>query len=252
MPGPSQLATLRKGIDLLFLFSDAHSALSLPEIAARLKLPRSTTYRFVSTLRDMQLLVQHPDTRCYALGTRLLELRPAIGRPLDLRDAAQPFLRELVERSGETAHVVERRGTNAVIVDVLEAPHVLRMVPERGKAFPLHAGALSRAILAFLPPQEIDEILQGSLQSFTRRTPTHAPTIQRMLGETRRQGYAYSREEVTPGASGISAPIFGSDRWAIGSIGLSCVMQRVSPSMCKRLIEPVRRAGREISRVMRD
>ncbi len=251
MPRPSTLATLRKGIDLLFLFSEAESSRSLLEIAARLNLPKSTTYRFVHTLRDLGLLVQDPKTRRFALGTRLLDLRPAIERPIDLRAAALPFLRELVQRSGETAHATERRGASAVIVDVLEAPHILRMVPKRGEAFPLHAGALSRAILAFLPPQEIEEILRAEpLRAFTERTPTRTGILRRVLRQTREHGFAVSHEEVTPGALGISAPILGHDGWAIGSIGLSCVMQRVTPTMCKALCEPVQRAGREVSKLL--
>lgn len=251
MRHPSTLATLRKGIDLLFLFSEAQTSLSLPEIAARLKLPKSTTYRFINTLRDMRLLVQEADTRRFTLGTRLLDLQPAVQRPIDLRSAALPCLRELVERSGETAHATERRGENAVIVEVLEAPHVLRMAPKRGEAFPLHAGALSRAILAFMPPSEIDGILQGPLHAFTERTLTELSALKRVLAETRKKGYALSREEVTPGALGISAPILDADGWAIGSIGISCVMQRVAPPLCKKLLEPVRHAGREVSKLLR-
>jgi IclR family acetate operon transcriptional repressor len=246
------LATLRKGIDILFLFSEAHAALSLPEIAARLKMPTSTTYRFVTALRDLRLLRQEPDTRRFVLGARLLDLRPAIAGPVDLRAAALPSLRELVEQSGETAHVTERRGMGAVIVEVLEAPHVLRMVPKRGTTFPLHAGALSRAILAFLPPKEIEDILSmRPLQRFTPRTPTRRDAVKRLLRETRKNGYAVSFEEVTPGASGISAPILGRDGWAIGSIGISCVLQRLAPADYQTLCEPVQQAGKEVSKLLR-
>jgi IclR family acetate operon transcriptional repressor len=255
MPKPwhgSSLATLRKGIDLLFLFSEAEPSLSLQEIAARLKLPKSTSYRFVNTLREAGLLVQELRSRRYSLGPRLLGLQPAILRPVDLRTAALPFLRDLVEQSGETAHLTERRGKAAVITEVVESPHVLRMAPRRGESWPLHAGALSRAILAFLPPREIDQILRaGSLRRYTPNTPTTPAAARRVLAEVRRKGYAVSLQEVTLGACGISAPILGSDGWALGSLGISGPMQRLNAERREELSGPVREAAGKLSGLVR-
>ena len=255
MPKPwqgSTLATLRKGADLLFLFSEAEPFLGLQEIASRLKLPKSTAYRFVNTLREVGLLVQDPESRRYHLGARLLSLQSAIVWPMDLRTAALPSLRDLVDRSGETAHLTERRGTTAVIVDVVQSPHVLRMAPKRGEVFPLHAGALSQAILAFLPPHEIDQYLRaGRLKRFTPATPTSPAALRRILAEARRKGYTVSFQEVTPGACGISAPILGPDGWAIGSIGISAVMQRLTADGQGALFEPVREAGKRMSDLFR-
>ena len=248
----STLVTLRKGIDLLFLFSEAEASLSLPEIAARLKLPRSTAYRFVSTLREAGLLVRDAEARRYALGARLLNLQPAIARPIDLRTTALPFLRDLVHLSGETAHLAERRGPTGVIIEVVESPQALRMAPKRGESFPLHAGALSRAILAFLPPQDIEEILRGgNLKCFTANTPATPGAVRRLLREVRRKGYAVSFEEITPGACGMSAPILGRDGWAIASIGISAVMQRLTAEKRKALFEAVCDAAQKVSKLMR-
>jgi IclR family KDG regulon transcriptional repressor len=247
----SSLATLRKGIDLLFLFSEAEPSLRLQDIAARLKLPKSTSYRFVNTLRDAGLLVQDPESREYRLGARLLSLQTAIVRPMDLRITALPFLRDLVEQSGETAHLTERRGNAIVIIEVVESPHVLRMAPRRGETWPLHAGALSRAVLAFLPLPEIEQILRSrTLKRYTPNTPT-ITALKRVLADVRSKGYATSLQEVTLGACGISAPIFGSDGWAIGSLGISGPMQRVNLERREALAGPVRDAAMKVSELIR-
>lgn len=246
------VASLRKGIDLLFLFTEAEPVLSLRDISSRLKLPKSTTYRFVSTLRDTGLLVQDPESRRYRLGARLLSLQPAIIRPVDLRTLAFPFLRDLMERSGETAHLTERRDSLGVIAEVVESPIMLRMAPKRGQTFPLHAGALCRAILAFLPPREVDRILQsGRLKRFTPDTPTTPVALRRALRDVRKAGYAVSHQELTVGACGISAPILGPDGWAIASMGISGPMQRLTEEKRKALVEPVRRAAAEVSVLVR-
>jgi DNA-binding IclR family transcriptional regulator len=249
---PGSVASLRKGIDLLFLFSEAEPALSLREISTRLKLPKSTAYRFVSTLRGSGLLVQDLESRRYRLGARLLSLQPAVIRPLDLRILALPFMRDLVKLSGETAHLTERRGSVAVITEVVESPSMLRMTPKRGQMFPLHAGALCRAILASLPPPEIAQILQTRrLKRFTPNTPTAPMVLKGKLREVRQAGYAMSLQEITPGACGISAPILGPDGWAIASMGISGPMQRLTEEKRHALIEPVRKAAMEVSVLVR-
>lgn len=246
------IASLRKGIDLLFLFSEAEPTLSLREIAARLKLPKSSSYRFVSTLRATGLLVQDPESRRYRLGARLLALQPAIIKPVDLRTLALPFLRDLAERSGETAHLTERRGAMAVIAEVVESGHVLRMAPKRGQAFPLHAGALARAILAFLPPREIDQVLRASrLRRLTPDTPATPLGVKRLLEEVRRAGYAASLQEITVGACGISAPVGGPDGWAVASVGVSGPMQRLTARKREEFAEPIRRAAVELTALLR-
>jgi IclR family acetate operon transcriptional repressor len=241
------VASLRKGVDLLFLFSEAEPVLGVQDIATRLRLPKSTAYRFVSTLRHLGLLVQDTQSRRYRLGARLLSLQPAVIRPVDLQTLALPFLQDLMRRSGETAHLTERHGTLAAITEVVESPSMLRMAPKRGQTFPLHSGALSRAILAHLPPREIDQILQArKLKRFTPNTPTSPAAVKRTLQEVRRAGYALSLQEVTVGACGISAPILGPNGWAIGSIGVSGPMQRLTEQKRQTLVDPIRKAAAEV------
>lgn len=246
------VASLRRGIDLLFLFSEAEPTLALRDISARLKIPKSTTYRFVSTLRATGLLVQDPESRRYRLGARILSLQSAVIQPTDLRSLALPFLRDLVARSGETAHLTERRGTVAVVTEVVESPSMLRMAPKRGQILALHAGALCRAILAFLPPQDIDEILRPKkLKRSTPNTPTTPTVVNRTLQIVRNTGFALSLQEITLGGCGISAPVLGPDGWAIGSIGVSGPMHRLTEEKRKVLVEPIRKAAAELSDLVR-
>jgi DNA-binding IclR family transcriptional regulator len=250
---PSTIASLRKGIDVLFLFTEAEPALRLGEIADRLGLPKSSTSRFVSTLRDAGLLTHDSETRRYQLGPRLLTLESALrGAARDLPALARPFLQELADRSGETAHLTEPRGRVAVITELVESADVLRMAPRRGQTVPLHAGALARTILAGRPPEEIDRILaQRPLPRLAPGTLATPAAVKRALAEVRRNGYAVTLEEITAGACGIAAPLLGADGWAVGSIGLSGPMSRLTESRRRELIGPVCRAARELSRLIR-
>jgi DNA-binding IclR family transcriptional regulator len=251
-PGRGLIGSLRKGVELLFLFSQAEPALSLQEIAARLAVPRSSAHRLVATLRSAALVVQDPASRRYRLGARLLRLPSAVVGPADLRTLALPFMRELVERSGETAHLTERRGARGVIVEVVESPHTLRMAPRRGESFPLHAGALGRAILAGLPPRDQSRIVAAvPRRRLAPNTPTTPAALRRLLRSVQQAGYAVSIQEVTPGACGVSVPLVGPDGWAVGSLGVSGPMPRLTPERREALVEPLRKAAAEIAAALR-
>ena len=129
---------------------------------------------------------------------------------------------------------------------------MLRMAPRRGETVPLHAGALARTILAFLPPAEIERILRHRrLERLAPGTPVALSTLRRALAEVRHLGYAVTLEEINAGACGVAAPILGADGWAIGSIGLSGPLSRLTAERRRELVDPICRAARELSQLIR-
>jgi IclR family acetate operon transcriptional repressor len=112
----------------------------------------------------------------------------------------------------------------------------------------LHAGALGRAILAWLPPRDVNRIVASApRRRVAPNTPTTAAAIRRLLEPVRKAGYAASIQELTAGACGVSAPLLRADGQAIGSIGVSGPMQRLTPDRREALVEPVRKAAAEVS-----
>jgi IclR family acetate operon transcriptional repressor len=108
------------------------------------------------------------------------------------------------------------------------------------------------ADLAFLPPPEIERILRVRRpKRFTPSSPTTAAAIAKALREAREHGGALSVQEVTLGACGISAPIVGRDGWAIGSLGISGPMHRLTSERRAAMLGPVRDAARTLSALIR-
>jgi IclR family acetate operon transcriptional repressor len=241
------IASLQKGVDLLFLFVDSPT-LGVREIADRLHVPVSTAYRFVRTFRDKGLLEQDPVTRKYQLGLRLLSLEAPILRPLDVRRTGLPHMEVLAQHCQETVQLTLRRGFQGVIIEVVESPEPLRVAPARGQSVPLHSGALAKAILAFLPKPEIDRYFaSGPLQRFTPDTITDPTHLGRELARIRKRGYAVSRQEVVLGAGGVAAPIFDSTGQVIASIGVSAPLQRLTAAKIVETVPEVLRHAEKMS-----
>jgi DNA-binding IclR family transcriptional regulator len=175
-----------------------------PELAGRCGLNRSTAWRILATLEDVGLVGRDPQTQRYAIGPAVARLAAAGGDSLPV--LARPHLEELARRTGETVSLAVPRRLQLVYVDQVQAPHV--MAPDwLGKAVPVHATSTGKALLAFLPPDELDEALGRPLPRFTERTITDPARLRDELERVRRRGYAVSRGELEAALWGASAPV---------------------------------------------
>lgn len=142
---PERSSALDRGLALLALLAESPTALSVSELAARMKLSRPVIYRLVTTLIDHGYARRESDARI-SIGPGVMRLSQR-AQP-QLRRLAMPVLRELAEATGATAHLSVADGDEAVAVAVVEPGHTDFHVAYRvGSRHPLGAGAAGRAIL---------------------------------------------------------------------------------------------------------
>jgi IclR family acetate operon transcriptional repressor len=173
-----------------------------PELAELCGLNRSTAWRILATLED-EGLVDREASR-YSIGHTVARL--AAAAPEALPRVARPHLEELSGRTGETVSLAVPRRLQLVYVDQVQAPHVMA-ADWLGRAVPLHATSTGKALLAFLPPDELEAALARSLPPFTDRTITDPARLREELDRVRRRGYAVSRGELETALWGASAPV---------------------------------------------
>ncbi len=101
------------------------------------------------------------------------------------------------------------------------------MVVQLGEPFPLHAGASSKALLAFLPASEQEEYLaQDSLSPMTSHTITDPARLRKELAAIRAAGFAMSFSERDASAGSVAAPVFGHEGIPVGVISVSGPVER--------------------------
>ena len=137
--------------------------------------------------------------------------------------------------------------TSIVYVDKLESDHIIRYAGGVGDRRPLHATSSGKAILAFLPEEEREDIL-GSLplDRHTERTVTSEAALRASLAEVRRKGVCVTVEEVVPGASGIAAPVFDRHGRVAGACAIGGPSNRVRPRI-RALTAEVKATARVLS-----
>lgn len=219
------------------------------ELADRIGEPRSTVYRLLATLQQLDMV--EPGTRrgTYRLGLELLRLGSAVIARFDERQAALPVMERIHDETGETVFLCIRRGFEAVCIERLDGRRVQSLALRLGGSLPLHAGAAPRVLLAFEPEALWDEYARsGPLATFTDGTPTTRSALFASLKETRERGYAVSDEDVTVGIAALGAPIFDYRNALRAALSISSVRPAILGDGAERMARLIVSGAAEISR----
>lgn len=201
--------------------------LGVTEIARACSVPKATAHRILKSLVVLDVLHFDQDTKRYSLGPSLLSIGLAAQRQLDIPQLARPLLRELVDRSQETATLSIRQGDSRVYLDQVPSPQEIKMTVTLGMSFPLYAGASSKAILSTLSEDELSEYLgRVTLNPLTDSTILDAEALRSELHEIAAAGFAVSRGERQRDAASVAAPVLDSGGEAFGSLSISGPIQR--------------------------
>ena len=233
--------------DVLLTFAGSEGALGVSEISRRLGLSKAVVHRILRSLVSRRLLAAD-ETGGYRLGSAAATLGARAVRDMNLRECALPVLGRLREDWGETATVSELVGVSRVYLDQVPSRREIRMTVELGRPFPLHAGASSRAILAFGPPGLRQQILHGPLEALTPKTIVDGEKLGAELARNAREGVTVSYGERQPGAGSVAAPLLAADGHAVGAISVCGPVDRFDEEVVRRLRPRVLEAAREVSR----
>lgn len=239
-------ATLAKGLDVLEALSDVEET-GLSELARRLGVSGPTLFRILATL-GARGYVQKSAASRYRLTLKAWELGAKAVRRIRLRDAARPFMERLAAATGETVHLSVMQGDGIVIVDKIDSPHPVRVDTYVGQRAPAHCSATGKAILAYLPPAVLDDVLPRALARHTAATIADRAALERELAEVRRLGWAKNREEWRDGVCAAAVPIFDSAGAVASSLSVTVPTPRFTQSALRaKLVPALKRTGAALS-----
>jgi DNA-binding IclR family transcriptional regulator len=219
-------------------------------LSEQIEEPRSTVYRLLATLADLEFVESGHVRGTYRLGLKLFVLGSAVVERYDERAAAHPVMQRLHDATGETVFLCVRREHRAVCIERIDGLRVALLELRLGGALPLHLGAAPRALLAFEPEHAWASYLdEAGTPELTRASPHGREAVIAELRATRDRGYAISDQDVTLGVASVGAPIFGHTGAVQASVSIGglrdVVLGPESP-----ITALVLKAAQEISRAM--
>lgn len=213
--------------------------------------PRSSVYRLLAGLRQVELVEPGSRRGTYRLGVKLLRLSGAVIARFDERRAALPAMERLHERTEETVFLSVIRGREGVCIERIDGRWVQSMALRLGGSLPLHIGAGPRALLAFSGRAAWMEYLAGGeLAPLTPHSLTDPDALLADLEATLERGYAVSDEDVVVGMAALGAPIFDYRGALRASISVSGPKPRMLGEGRAANIEAIREAARATSRAL--
>ena len=152
------------------------------------------------------------------------------------------------QRSAESAHLAVLQGSGVVIIDKVDAAQPVRVDTYLGQRAPAHCSATGKAILAFLPPERVDEILEAPLQRYTERTICDVRKLRKELAAARGQGYAVNRGEWRTDVCAIAVPLQDHAKEVVASLSLTLPTVRFTEDAIRTSFLPaLREAAAAIS-----
>ena len=205
-PTSVRIQSVDRAIDLLLaLAATAPAEATAPALARACGLNRATAWRLLKTLQARGLVAWDGATGRYSIGLTALELGNAAG-PDALVAAARPALERICARTGETASLAVPGVDGLTYVDEV-TPTAVVTASWLGRSVPVHATSTGKALLAFLPPDQVRRVLRGALVAFTATTITDPETLAGELAATRARGYGVCAGELELSLYGVSAPV---------------------------------------------
>jgi DNA-binding IclR family transcriptional regulator len=241
--------SVQRALAVLRAFDDAHQELGISEIARALNLSKSIVMRLVATLRDAGFLERDRHGEKYRIGLGAFEIGNLYYMHASAHREAEPLLQQLAVRLGLSAYFATLSGGRAVYVLVIEGPGPVRVGPRLGSSAPAHTTAAGKALLAFLPSDELERYLERTeLVPETPRSITSKADLREELRQVREQGVAYNRGEHLPGVGAISAPLFDRHRMVVASISVAFPLYLISDERWRDIAEAVVETAQQISR----
>jgi IclR family acetate operon transcriptional repressor len=241
------IQSVDRALFLLETIAEAGGEATLTDLSHRTGLNISTCHHLLATLIQRGFAAKVTGRRLYALGPRILYLSHACLQ-VDLPRRAQPYLEEVNRVTGETVHLTALQGDAIVMVAVREARHAVRVdTGHTGRMEAPHATSVGKAMLAWLPEDEMLRILAGGMKRCTEKTITEFPALLEALRHVRRNGYAMDYEEHLPGVICVGAAIRDQAGTVIGGISASTPTMRASDEHIALMRDQITAAARGLS-----
>lgn len=241
------LLVLAKITEILNAFTLARPAMTLGEIQQATGLPTSTVQRLVSNMVAQGMLDRIGDQ--IRIGIRMSYWAATARKDVDVLAVVNPVLKEVRDKTGETACFFTVEQNFRVCVAVAETHHALRRDMYVGKVIPLHVGSASRVLLAW-NPDLAKRILNAPLEPMTEGTVTSADELAALIAAARSDGYAITAGEREDSASGLSAPVFDSAGDILGALTVSGPTVRMPREQCEAWVDLVVGYAEQITRTL--
>ena len=239
--------SIRRAVAMLEAFTDERPLWNVSDLAEQLNLNRTTVYRLLTALESAEYVERDPATEGYHLGSGLIALGGRAQRANSVRAVALPELEALAAATSETATLEVLHGGEMVIIEEIPGEFVTSGSQHIGSRWPVYATSTGKAILAALPPTELNAALAPPFVSLTDKTIASVDELLTCLDAIRRAGYAVAAEELELGFVAVGAPVLDAAGRPVAAVSLGGTLTRMTDERIPEIGARVRHTAGRIS-----
>jgi len=219
---PRVVQSLQRGLLVLSHVVEAGVPIKLQEIVHRFGLDKASAFRLLSTLEAEGLVAKQPTDKTYSIGGKMVRWMSSARSDQQLIHIARAQLEKLARQTRESSHLGVLTGTHVTLIDVVPPDALVAIKHCVGSQVELYCSAIGKALLAYLPADLQDRIIEDiEFRRFTASTIMEPARLREDLVNVRRLGYAIDDAEFNDWIYCIAAPIVDHRNNAVASIGLS-------------------------------
>ncbi|MBD9461882.1 IclR family transcriptional regulator [Pseudomonas sp. Pdm06] len=212
------------------------------QLAQRIGLSQPTTHRLLRSLMDEGMVEQDARSKRYRLSLEFFALAARAGNTGNLRDLVRPAMLRLSASLGDSLFLLARSGFDAICLDRSEGPFPIRtFTGDIGGRVALGVGQGSLAILAFLPEEERDTVIQYNLPRLKDFHLYDEVFLRSEVQNVRALGYAGRNTGVLQGMAGVAVPILDRDGRAVAALSVATVSDRLGPDRLPTVVDMLKR-----------
>lgn len=242
------VSSVSKALHILNCFTPENSELTLAQISELLAIPKSTALNLIRTLEQCGYLTRLKNSQAYRLGYKILELSYAFRQSFPIIQYSIPFLEEIQEYTGEIIYLTSHVNGRVLYLEGIYPSRRIANYSISGKTLPMHCTGCGKAMLAYLPEEEVDELISvHGLPRFTANTITDKDSLMKELESIRARGYSIDLEEETPGVKCIAMPVRNASGYPCAAISISGTIINMKDELLDKYAEILSRTCSALS-----
>lgn len=237
-----EVSTLKKGLLILDLLREG-KILTLTEIAEAQNLNKTTAFRMLSTLENMEYIVKKG--KHFALNNDKFQLNTSSQSP-DWTLMQTPYQLGMSEAEGIYVGVLEN--TEVVMKQVIKFPFREPDHSEIGERSPSYISALGKVILANLEPEERDKVVASlPFNQATDNTFADQDMFFQHLEVIKKQGFALDDEERFEGVRCIAVPVYHNNL-VVAAVAIAGPIDKMKKKIIRGLTKQVILVSKEMTK----
>jgi DNA-binding IclR family transcriptional regulator len=232
-PQARESRTAGRVVDTLDLLLSSREGLTLTDVSAELRIPKSTVHGILQAMRRRGYVALDERTKTYSLGLRLIARAHDTPVVQVVQADARPLLERLAHDIEETVLLCGYESDAVVCIDQIESPSAVRYTVRIGDRWPLERTSAGKIYLSQLDDAE----LNGDAK------------LRREIDAIRETGYAMSRAELTAGVMCVSAPVLAHDGSADAAVCVIGSAERVEPKE-RAVVDSLLRTTKRLSKIV--